>query len=129
MTRPNSDAAWAAEHGITRGNDMAEVLNTDLTDLSDVKDEAIEAALRAAGWADRFTVEMVRAAPDGYSADILLARAIQAHYPDMIVDPVTRKVREIVAAEWPDFSTDQMPRITGAVKAGILAGMAMRGEG
>lgn len=22
MTRPNSDAAWAAEHGITRGSEM-----------------------------------------------------------------------------------------------------------
>lgn len=116
---------------------MTKTLNTDLTDLSDVKDEAIEAALRAAGWADRFTVEMVRAAPDGYSADILLARAIQAHYPDMIVGPVTLKAREICAAESqsPGLGTYYLAGNADdsfsmrAVKAAILAGMAMRGEG
>lgn len=108
-------------------------LNTDLTDLSDVTDEAIEAALRAGG-RGRHTTANVRLYAKGGEAwaqsIILLARAIQLH-PDMIVDPVTRKAREICAADIPVASglylsgkCDHGDTMKLA-KAAILAGMAM----
>lgn len=101
------------------------MLNTDLNDLSDVTDEAIETALQAGGKEWHTTVNVRFYAKEGEAwAEycILLARCIQAHYPEMLVDPVTAKAREI-ARDWltsaPGRTTEDLAR------EAILAGMAM----
>lgn len=100
-------------------------LNTNLDDLSDVTDEAIEVALQLPGPISA-TAEDVRSCPSVWDTTILLARCIQAHYPEMIVDPVIAKAREFFAerhkAGAHDLMVGGMVRSQDAAEEYILAG-------
>ena len=111
---------------------MTNELNTDLTDLSDVTDEAIDAAMKAARvtWFEAPFVRRCAESSSWAQSVILLARCIQAHYPEMIVDPVTAKAGEIARQVMADMGLqrDQGKAYAAAIeaaKAAILAGMAM----
>ena len=69
----------------------------DFTDTSDVSDAAIEWVLKATG-VSSFSAQSVReGAADGYGADrsrIIAARLVERHYPELLVDPVLKLIRE-----------------------------------
>lgn len=72
----------------------------DFTDTSDVSDAAIEWVLEATG-PSYFAVEGVRkGAAAGGATDcsrIIAARLVQRHCPELLVDPVTKLIREELA--------------------------------
>ena len=69
----------------------------DFTDTSDVSDAAIEWVLKVTG-SPIFSLQSVReGAAGGYGADrsrIIAARLVERHYPELLVDPVLKLIRE-----------------------------------
>ena len=85
---------------------------------------AIREACRRAGCSEDYTSRAV-SSQDGYNTAMLAASLIEKYEPDTLIDPVTKRAREIFKQENPFLSPDNISKGMydngGAIRAIIRA--------